>query len=246
MATTGTVISTATTASSGDPIVGMLRSVPLFATLDDDARRELARHCRRRVEAADVPLFHEGDEPGSLYVVLSGTVLIRSVTEAGRTVHLAQRGPGEQIGELSLLDGEPRMADAVTGSACELLVLRRDAFLRCLREHPDIALALLASLANRLREAAHHQEQREEQDVTGRLAILLLDWVERHGDRQPSGAIRLTIRRTHQQIAEQVGSARESVSRALAEMRRLGVVRTEGRDLIIQDLARLRRQAKRH
>ena len=230
--------------SGVNPNVDALRRVPIFAHLENDALVRLAEHCRRRrFDTAEESLFHEGDDPGSLYIILVGTVHIRSVTPTGKTVHIAERGVGDQIGELSLLDNAPRMADAVTASPCELLVLGQDAFTRCIEEYPKIALAVMRSLAGRLREAARHLALQEEQDIAGRLSRLLLDHID---SRAPAtGEVRLTRRQTHQQMADQIGAARESVSRALSDFRRLNIVRMQGREIVIVDLEKLRRQAER-
>jgi CRP-like cAMP-binding protein len=229
-----------------DPNIEALRRVPVFSVLEDEALARLASTCRRRrYEAAELPIFHEGDDPGSLYVILRGRVHIRTVTPAGKSIHVAERGPGDQIGELGLIDGAPRMADAVTASPAELLILGREAFLRCLEEQPKIAFAIMRSLSERLREAARRLALQEEQDIPGRVARLLLEQMESGGQTLSTGEILLTATRTHQQMAEQIGAARESVTRALGDLRRRKILRSEGRRLIIIDLKSLRLQVDR-
>ena len=227
-----------------DPNVAALRRVPIFAGLEDDTLARLAQNCRRRhTEASEESLFLEGDDPGSLYVIVKGTVHIRTLTTTGKPVHIAERGPGDHIGELALLDGAPRMADAVTASPCDLLILSRDAFVRCVDTSPQIAHSIMRSLAARLREAARHQASQEEQDVTGRIARLLLDKIDHAA--ATGGDFPLKARQTHQQMADQIGAARESVSRALADLRRLNILRMEGHRIIVIDLKKLQRQAER-
>jgi len=228
-----------------NPNIDALRRVPVFAVLDDAALARLAADCRRRrFDTTEQSLFHEGDDPGSLYVILSGHVHIRTVTPAGKFVHVAERGPGDQIGELALLDGAPRMADAITATPCEVLVLSRVAFLRSLEDNPKIALAIMCSLAERLREAARRLSLLEQQDVPGRVASLLVEQMESSGQKLPTGEIRLGLVRTHQQLADQIGAARESVTRALGELKRRHILRTEGRRLIIIDPKKLRAQTE--
>ncbi len=241
--------SSATGAAAADPNVAALRKVPIFAGVEPEALSLLAQNCRRqRIDASDVSVFHEGDEPGSLYVILRGAVHIRTIAPSGKSIHLAERGVGEHFGELALLDGAPRMADAVTIAPCEFLVLRREAFTRCVTTNPRIALGIMGALAQRLRESARHLTDREEQNVSGRLALLLLESASEHGAPVAGSPqeIRLTVRRTQQQMADQIGAARESVARALGELRRLKIVRTEGRDIVIQDRAKLKRHAERN
>ncbi len=233
--------------SEADLLAAALKQVPMFAELDAVYRLQLAQYCRRRwIDAPGVLLFREGDDPGSLYVIMSGMVRVQSMTSGGKPVFIAQLGAGEAVGELALLDGEPRMADVITESPCDLLVVRREAFLRCVRENPDIAFSVMAMLARRLRETARQQTAREDQDVTGRLAQLLVAEMDRNGVPEGrTGHIRLGTRKTHLQMAEQIGSSRETVTRALAEMRRLQILDTEGRDLIVINPERLRSQATR-
>src|SRR5436309_2273573 len=108
--------------------INALRQVPIFSGLDDDSLKSLARRSRRRTFRASEALFHEGDPGHTLYVIVSGRVKIQTNTAAGEIVHLANRGAGEQFGELSLIDGKPRMADAVTSEKSDLLMLDRTEF----------------------------------------------------------------------------------------------------------------------
>ncbi len=241
-----TLIRAAGEAKPRDPNAVALAAVPMFAQVEEEALLQLASSCRRRrIDAAEVSLFHEGDEPGSLYVILQGEIHIRTATAAGKIVHIAERGPGDHIGELSLIDGAPRMADAVTASPCELLVLRREAFLQCVEQNSKIALAVMTALAERLREAARHLAAQEEMDVPGRVARLLLEMMTDHGSPLAKGEVKLTLRRTQQQMADQIGAARETVTRALADLKRLSIIRSEGRDIIVCDPKKLKQQAER-
>src|SRR5262245_42248277 len=94
--------------------VKLLQQVPLFGGLDSESLEKLAQRSRRRRFQAHQTLFHEGDPGYTLYVIISGRVNIQTLTSSGETVYLAQRGPGESVGEMAVIDGQPRMADAVT------------------------------------------------------------------------------------------------------------------------------------
>src|SRR5688572_4537009 len=109
-----------------------LARVPIFAGLDEEHLRLLTATARRRTLKADEALFYEGDPGQTLYLVLSGEVKIQRFTPSGKVVVIALRGPGEHVGEMALLDGEPRSADAVTSAPTELLMLDRAEFIRCL------------------------------------------------------------------------------------------------------------------
>src|SRR5690242_19587549 len=117
-------------------VAALLKSVPLFSALSDASRQALALRCRKRRFSSNASLFHEGDSGHSLYLILSGSVNIQTTSPTGETVYLAQRGPGEPVGEMALIDGKPRMADAVTTAPTEMLMLDREDFIQCITESP--------------------------------------------------------------------------------------------------------------
>src|SRR5947209_5620379 len=139
----------------------LLRQTPLFAGLEEGALGALAGRCRHRRFRASESLFHEGDPGQSLYVIISGRLRVETTGPGDQTIHLARRGPGEVVGELSLIDGKPRMADVVTDEPTELLMLDRADFVRCIEESPRMAIGILACLADRLRQAADQLESQQ-------------------------------------------------------------------------------------
>jgi CRP/FNR family cyclic AMP-dependent transcriptional regulator len=131
--------------------VETLRQVPLFESLDDLAARNLCE----LVDTLDCPanrvLFHAGDAGDAMYLIESGKVRIRVQTKDGHEVTLAELGRGDFFGEMALLDGERRSADAVVTEQAKLALLSREHFLSFMRSSPDVALEMLTALANRLR-----------------------------------------------------------------------------------------------
>ncbi len=226
-----------------NPLIAMLQQVPLFAGLDEPALRALAGRCRRRKFGPREALFHKDDPGLTLYILISGSVALQTVTLQGETVHLAQRGPGEAFGELALIDGKGRMADAVTSEPCEILILDRDEFRLAIREYPDIAFSVMAYLGDRLRQAAAQTQSRQELDVLGRVSQVLLDLSRSAGTPEPGGGTRLTMRLTQQDLADRIGSTRESVSRALSSLKSLNAIRAEGRAIVILSVKKLSRYA---
>lgn len=220
--------------------VALLQKIPLFAGLDAPSLQALAAQCRRRRFRAGEALFHEGDAGHTLYLIVSGRINIQTVLPSGEIVHLAQRGPGEHFGELSLIDGKPRMADAMTAEASDLLMLDRSAFIRCVEQSPQIALSIMAELADRLRQAGDQLESHKGLDVLGRLSEAILELAKSHGTAAPSGGTRIGVRVTQQEIADQIGATRESVNRALTSLKRVGAIRFEGRTMIVTSLNKLR------
>ncbi|MCC6729878.1 MAG: Crp/Fnr family transcriptional regulator [Chthonomonadales bacterium] len=223
----------------------LLKGIPLFASLDAAAIGELAARCRRRQFAGGTALFHAGDPGHTLYIVVSGSVSIQHETAEGVTVHIAQRGPGEIIGDMALIDGKPRMADAVTAAPAELVMLDREAFVACVERSPRIAFGVMSHLAERLREAGRRLESRQSLDVRGRLAERLLELAATHGREDPRGGVRLEVRVSQQSLAEQIGTTRETVNRELSRMREVRAVRLDGRTIVLTDSRKLQRYAGR-
>src|SRR5215210_7566178 len=128
-----------------------LAKVPLFAELRCEEFERLSADLRRRRYPKGAVIFWRGDPGSTLYIVESGWVKIVVTGQEGQEAVLAVLGPGKFFGDLALLDGRPRSADAVAAEECELWLLGRDALVRAIEAHPRLALALLAALAARLR-----------------------------------------------------------------------------------------------
>jgi CRP/FNR family cyclic AMP-dependent transcriptional regulator len=219
----------------------MLRRVPLFASLPDDQLQSLNRHVVVNTCGKGETLFQENQPGKTLYAVLSGSVNIERITPDGGLVHVAKRGPGEIFGEMSLIDGKPRMADAVTAERTVLLVLEREEFLKCIRESPEVAIGIMAYLADRLRQAGDRLENTQTLNVIGRLSARLLELAESHGVSDANGGVRIEAKVSQHSLAEQIGTSRESVNRALGELKKMRALRNDRRTLIITDEAKLRR-----
>ena len=219
----------------------LLRRVPLFASLPDEQLQSLNRHVVVQTCGKGETLFQENQPGRTLYAVLSGAVNIERLTPDGGLVHIAKRGEGEVFGEMALIDGRPRMADAVTAERSVLLVLERDALMRCIRESPEVALGIMAYLADRLRQAGDRLENTQTLNVIGRLCARLLELSQAHGVTDPNGGLRLSTKVSQQNLAEQIGTTRESVNRALSELAKMRAIRKDGRTIVIADEAKLRR-----
>lgn len=217
----------------------LLRSVDLFAGLEPEVLAAIATRTRRRSFPAQEALFHEGDPGETLYVIVKGEVSIQRVGGAGEIIQIARRGPGDPIGELALIDGKPRMADAVTAETCDLLVLDRPSFLAWIEESPRIAAAVMRCLGRRVREAADDLEHHVTRSVLVRVAAALLEFAPAEAPSPSDAAETPRIRISTQALAQRVGATRESVSRSLARLRRMGAL-AEGRALIVRNRALLR------
>jgi CRP/FNR family transcriptional regulator len=230
-----------TATSTGEtPLIALLRRIPLFAELDDDALQQLARRCVTRSVPAGHVLFTTGEECRGLYVIESGRVRIYRTDPAGREQVLHVEGAGRAVAELPLFDGGPYPASAVTIEDSQLVFLPRPAFEYLYRSQPDIAQAVIRALGRRLRHLVHVTETLAFRDVAARLAMLLVGYAERAGTPTQTG-VEVELDRTQEELAREIGTARESVSRAMKELRRKGLIRSLERNrLLIPDVERLR------
>ena len=141
------------TAFASQEIAQLLSKGLLFGALDDDARRELAGHAHRRSFDTGEPIFHVGAPGQSMVVILNGTVRVSLPGPRGKGVILADLPAGELLGEVALLDGRERSADATALTKCELVVLERRDVVAFLEKRPDVCLKLLELMCARLRKS---------------------------------------------------------------------------------------------
>ncbi|MCL2635084.1 MAG: cyclic nucleotide-binding domain-containing protein [Betaproteobacteria bacterium] len=205
----------------------VLRNVPLFSGLNESELEKLSKVCgRRRVERGAF-VVRAGEVTDSLYILLTGRAKVTNTDEEGREIILAWLGPGESFGEMGMIDGSPRSASVVASEACELLVLGKDAFQRCLQDNFLVAQKLMQILVRRLREADRKIESLALLDVYGRVARLLLDVsIEEEGRR----VIKKKI--SKQDMARMIGASREMVSKVMRDLELSGYIATEG-DLVV-------------
>jgi CRP/FNR family transcriptional regulator, cyclic AMP receptor protein len=214
-----------------------LKSVPLFGGLPLDLQARLEAHLERVICGAGEVIFREGDPGDSLYIIEDGAVAIRLVSADGKELELAKLSRGDVFGELALLDGAPRSAEARALTRTKLLSLRRLDFQRALRTDSRLAEALLATLAPRLRRDAEAAREAAFLDVPGRLARALLRLADAAPDDQ-----QLTPPVSQADLARMIGSTRETVNRWLGRYEELHVLRREGARIAILDVEHLRRR----
>lgn len=211
----------------------ILRKVPLFANLDDRVLNEIAGHIRCRRFAPEEALFLEGDPGQVLYIVLSGSVRVQKTIPSGDTLYIATCGPGEQFGELALIDGAPRMADVITAEPTELLMLDREDFLHCLATQFSACITIMSSLSDRLRSSAVRLESYQRLSVTSRVAQALLELSKHHGARTCNSGTMAEFKISQRKLGVQVGATRETVNRSVAILKAVEAIRMNGRELII-------------
>jgi CRP/FNR family transcriptional regulator, cyclic AMP receptor protein len=217
-----------------------LLTSPLFqamrpAELDDILKFASERRCRR-----GQTILQRGDEGSSLMAVLRGRVRISFVSSEGKEVTLNVIKPGEIFGEMALLDGLPRSADATAIEDTLLLVVERRNFLPFLRQNDDLYLRLLAVLCDRLRQTSMALEDLALFDLPVRLARILLKLAKDYG-RPGSTGTRIDLKLSQRDLSNLVASSRESVNKQLRLWRESGAVNIEDGFIVLRHSDELER-----
>jgi CRP-like cAMP-binding protein len=195
---------------------------PLFGALPEQDVDSAIRKTQIRRFAKGTTIFAKGDDGSSMMAVLSGTIKIASVTADGKEVVLNLIGVGQIFGEIALLDGKPRTADASALSDCELVVFERRDFLPMLRANPDLALRIIVLLCARLRRTNEQVESVMFLPLEARLAKTLLRLAAEQGE--AVGRPVSTIAVTQRDLGQMIGMSRESTNKQLQAWQRQGVV----------------------
>jgi CRP-like cAMP-binding protein len=217
---------------------GELRKVPLFETLDQEDLERLSAQLGLHRYPKNSPVFFSGDAGTTLCLVKSGRVKLSLTSPEGREVILDLFGPGDVFGELALLDGEPRSADAVAIEPTEILHLGRDDFLRHLEERPRVGIKLLSVLSRRLRRDATLVGDAAFLDVPARLAHAILRLSKTRADGTQG-----TPTLNQETLAGLAGTTRETLNKWLGFFQDQGAVVWENGAVTILDRERLRQRA---
>lgn len=223
--------------------IALIKQVPLFKTLQPEDSRRIADLLKGRFLKRGDTLFRKGDEGKALYLIIKGKIKISVTSRLGNEVILAILSDGDFFGEMALLDGLPRSADAVANEDTELLVLSRTEFLSFVAHNESAAMSILFSLSQRLRKADDFLADTCFLNIGSRLAKKLLELVEIHG-RKEGDATQIRLSLTQSELASMVGATRESINKELRKLRDRGLVTKEGRMLTVHNLERLKRRVR--
>jgi CRP-like cAMP-binding protein len=222
----------------------------LLGRLNPAELDEVLQYARTHSLAPSQELFAKGDPGDGLFAVLSGQIKISTLSESGKEVVLNILGPGEIFGEIALLDGKARTANAHAIGASELLVLPRPDFLRFLERHPQVSWRLLDVLCARLRWVSESYEDVVFKRLANRLAKKLVVLAEHFGetgeegqagdgDAAGSGGRRIALPLPQQELANIVGATRESVNKQMRLWEDTGLIAYDQGRITVLDLARL-------
>jgi adenylate cyclase len=227
------------TTSGEEPVEVLIRS-PLFAGLSPKLAAALRQRVHRRSFAVGAYLAREGEPANSVFVIERGLVRITRTSRHGRELVLRLLGAGDTLGELGVLDaGGVRTADAIAAEPTTCVMLSRDDLHAAIRSTPELGLRLMASLVAHVRRKDDELADVAFLDVPGRIARKLLELADRHGEPVAEG-VRIGIRLPQAELAAMVGSSRENVNRALAQLAGLGALTIDRGHITILDVGRLR------
>jgi CRP-like cAMP-binding protein len=214
----------ASEATSQD-IVRLLGKCLLFRALDADAHQALAARVHHRSFKSREPIFHVGAPGQSMMVILKGIVRVSLPGPKGKVVILADLTAGELLGEVALLDGRERSADATALTNCSVAVLERRDVLPFLENRPETCLKLLELMCARLRRSDERMSEIAFFELPARLAKVLLD---RIGRATTTGAVsKLSL--SQSELAGMINASRENVNRCLRDWQRRGIVNLDER-----------------
>jgi CRP/FNR family cyclic AMP-dependent transcriptional regulator len=221
--------------SVANSTLSVLRKHPIFCDLDPDALDQLCRYAKHSTLKRGATIFSKGDPGNCLFAVISGTVKISISSPEGRNAILNLIGAGEIFGEIAVLDGQARTADATANTNCEIFIIDRREFVPFVRSHPALAMKFIELLCTRLRWTSDQVEQVILQNLPGRLASALIRLTEKY--KQASGERSIAV--TQQEISEMVGMTRESINKQLRIWAARNWVRLEHGAIVVLNTASL-------
>src|ERR1700759_1256645 len=208
----------------------ILKMNPMFADLGADELQRIAGLCQNQQLGAGQMLFRKGDSGDALYGVRRGQIRIETGASDGSRLTLNFLGPGDLFGEVAVLDGQDRTADATAGEATELFVLRREDFLAHLEREPRVAVKLIALLCQRIRWMSERMEEAVRQPLPVRLGRRCCALASDFGSE---------VHISQEQLGVFVGAARESVNRQLQLWRKDGILDLQRGRILLHNLKKL-------
>ena len=205
---------------------------PFLARLNAEELAALRSRAVARHFARGATIVHQGEVPGRVVVIESGYAKVTATTEEGKDVVLAFRGPGDVLGEVAALSGMPRSATVRALEPIDSIAVPVGDFEALLEQHPRVALELLRVVIDRLREADRQQFEFAAYQTLGRIARRLVELAERFGEPCDDG-VEISLRISQEELAGWAGASREATSKALHDLREIGLIDTHRRRLTV-------------
>jgi CRP/FNR family transcriptional regulator, cyclic AMP receptor protein len=219
----------------------LLRQVPLFLSLRPEDTARLAELLQKRNFRKGDVLCRKGEEGNTLFMIISGKVKIARQSRSGEEVILAFLSAGDFCGEMALLDGLPRSADAIAVEDSTLYILTRSDFLSCVINNERAVKSILSTLSKRMRKADDFLADIFFLHVGTRLAKKLVELAAGNGYQAAQGNGPIMLNTTQQLIASMIGATRESVNKELRILRERGLIEISAKKIIILDIERLKK-----
>ena len=216
-------------------LAAVLEKTALLSGLSQSELQMLAVRTVRKLFSAGELLFSEGEPCNGLHIIAHGKVRIFKTSVNGREQVLAMNGPGESIAELPVFDGGPFPASAVATDETEVAYISRRDFQAYCMDHPEVALKVLQVVGARLRGLVGIIEELSFTTIRHRLISLLLKLAQSEGKKTKRG-IEFQLPATHQDLANQLGTVRELISRNLMRLQAEGLLDVDARQIVVKDV----------
>ncbi len=211
-----------------------LTFVPIFSELDDNTLEQISKLGIRKNFVKDAVVLFEHETGSALFVIASGKVKVSRVSDDGKEVILTILGESDFFGEMAILDGLSRSANVTAMEDSELFIIQRNDFLALLKKHPEIAIALLQELTQRLRSADMKIKSLSLKDAEGKVATVILQLADDIG-KIKQGTVEIEKLPFQHDLANMAGTSRETISRTLHSFAKKGMVELDGSRLRIID-----------
>jgi CRP-like cAMP-binding protein len=214
--------------------ISFLRSVSLFSELNDDDLKKIGNILAKKTFKKNVTVLIEEDTGSTMFIIKKGSAKITRISEDGREVILSILSEGDFFGEMSIIDGAPRSANVVTLEDSQLMVIHRKDFFQMLQDYPQITINLLKEFAHRLRRGDSQIKSLSLQDAVSKVASTLIRIADDSGSIY-KGKVTISHLPPQQDLANMAGTSRETISRAIGSLTKLGYLKKEGSRLMILD-----------
>jgi CRP/FNR family transcriptional regulator, cyclic AMP receptor protein len=211
--------------------------------LEPEDRDAVTAAAGRRRFGRGAALVHQGTAAEEVLILVSGRVKVSSGTREGKEIILRFCGPGDVIGEMAVIEGVSRSATVEAIEPVEAIALPAERFRGLIRTRPAVALALLRAMSRRFRDADRKRVEFGASHALGRVASRLVELAEGYGHRE-ADTIVIDLPISQEELAGWTGCSREAVAKALRTLRSLGLIETQRRRILVQDLEALASQAR--
>jgi len=220
-----------------------LKLVPIFSDLDEGTIEQILQVGVRKTFSKHSYVLFENETGSALFVIIKGKVKVSRVNDDGKEVILTILNESDFFGEMSILDGLSRSANVIAMEDSDLFIIQRSEFLDLIQNHPEISIALLQELTQRLRAADVKIKSLSLKDAEGRVATVILQLADEIG-RIKQGIVEIEKLPYQHDLANMAGTSRETISRSLHTFAKKGFVKLEGSRLKILDYEKFKEMFK--